>query len=281
MDLLVSTTESRFVEKQSELIIDFLVANEQMVKDLQKAKLLSPDPSSSTCLRSLLLEKEHVVQQGLQDIIKLVPIDLAIDPHALEHDNKITGKSLDLLKYVDALFEGPQLLQMILPKESLRMSYLHTIVIFNKTMFSSFRGYTVKEVGMPCVAFDYLESLQKFECLFFLKKSILLFIKAVREECTLHTWDPVYFKSEEVKACIVTRDGLCPGSNTVIKKIVCGLNNMCDVNNILGLRLRYRLQMKNMKNFSATYLVISAPATATRHGYAVSSLMDTAYWSSE
>ncbi|GKD41749.1 hypothetical protein Tco_1261956 [Tanacetum coccineum] len=34
-----------------------------MMKDLQKAKLLSPDPSSSTCLRSLLLEKEHVVQQ--------------------------------------------------------------------------------------------------------------------------------------------------------------------------------------------------------------------------
>ncbi|GJT67117.1 retrovirus-related pol polyprotein from transposon TNT 1-94 [Tanacetum coccineum] len=45
----------------------------------------------------------------------------------------------------------------------------------------------------------------------------------------------VYFKSEEVKACIVTCGGLCPGINTVIREIVCGLNNMYGVNNILGI----------------------------------------------
>nr|GEW05889.1 glutathione S-transferase L3-like isoform X2 [Tanacetum cinerariifolium] len=55
--------------------------------------------------------------------MKLVPIDLANRPvwykekvypknkvPALEHDNKITGESLDLMRYVDAHFEGPALL---------------------------------------------------------------------------------------------------------------------------------------------------------------------------
>ncbi|ESQ31776.1 hypothetical protein EUTSA_v10003971mg [Eutrema salsugineum] len=50
----------------------------------------------------------------------------------------------------------------------------------------------------------------------------------------------VYFKSDEVKACIVTCGGLCPGINTVIREIVCGLNNMYGVNNILGIQGGYR-----------------------------------------
>ncbi|GKC61794.1 phosphofructokinase 4, partial [Tanacetum coccineum] len=50
----------------------------------------------------------------------------------------------------------------------------------------------------------------------------------------------LYFKSEEVKACIVTCGGLCPGINTVIREIVCGLNNMYGVNNILGIEGGYR-----------------------------------------
>ncbi|GJV21085.1 ATP-dependent 6-phosphofructokinase 4, chloroplastic-like protein [Tanacetum coccineum] len=47
----------------------------------------------------------------------------------------------------------------------------------------------------------------------------------------------VHFKLEEVKACIVTCGCLCPGSNTMIKEIVCGLNNMYGVNNILGIEV--------------------------------------------
>ncbi|XP_020882381.1 ATP-dependent 6-phosphofructokinase 4, chloroplastic isoform X1 [Arabidopsis lyrata subsp. lyrata] len=50
----------------------------------------------------------------------------------------------------------------------------------------------------------------------------------------------VYFRSDEVKACIVTCGGLCPGINTVIREIVCGLNNMYGVNNILGIQGGYR-----------------------------------------
>ncbi|XP_047341052.1 ATP-dependent 6-phosphofructokinase 4, chloroplastic-like [Impatiens glandulifera] len=50
----------------------------------------------------------------------------------------------------------------------------------------------------------------------------------------------VYFKSEEVRACIVTCGGLCPGINTVIREIVCGLYNMYGVDDILGIEGGYR-----------------------------------------
>nr|GMD38263.1 glutathione S-transferase L3-like isoform X1 [Ipomoea batatas] len=61
--------------------------------------------------------------KGLQDKIKFVPIDLQNRPAwykekvypenkvpALEHNNKIIGESLDLVKYIDSNFEGPSLL---------------------------------------------------------------------------------------------------------------------------------------------------------------------------
>ncbi|KAI4351250.1 hypothetical protein L6164_005626 [Bauhinia variegata] len=52
--------------------------------------------------------------------------------------------------------------------------------------------------------------------------------------------EKVYFKSEEVRACIVTCGGLCPGINTVIREIVCGLNYMYGVEDILGIVGGYR-----------------------------------------
>ncbi|KAL1294914.1 hypothetical protein HN51_055760 [Arachis hypogaea] len=52
--------------------------------------------------------------------------------------------------------------------------------------------------------------------------------------------EKVYFKPEEVRACIVTCGGLCPGINTVIREIVCGLNNMYGVEDILGIEEGYR-----------------------------------------
>ncbi|GFQ01037.1 ATP-dependent 6-phosphofructokinase 4 chloroplastic [Phtheirospermum japonicum] len=52
--------------------------------------------------------------------------------------------------------------------------------------------------------------------------------------------EKVYFKSEEVRACIVTCGGLCPGINTVIREIVCGLNNMYGVDEVLGIQGGYR-----------------------------------------
>ncbi|KAL8257373.1 hypothetical protein R6Q59_029414 [Mikania micrantha] len=52
--------------------------------------------------------------------------------------------------------------------------------------------------------------------------------------------EKVFFKSEEVRACIVTCGGLCPGINTVIREIVCGLNYMYGVNTIHGIEGGYR-----------------------------------------
>ncbi|XP_059657123.1 ATP-dependent 6-phosphofructokinase 6-like isoform X2 [Cornus florida] len=50
----------------------------------------------------------------------------------------------------------------------------------------------------------------------------------------------VYFESDEVHACIVTCGGLCPGLNTVIREIVCGLYHMYGVNKVLGIDGGYR-----------------------------------------
>nr|GEY21091.1 lung seven transmembrane receptor family protein [Tanacetum cinerariifolium] len=50
-----------------------------------------------------------------------------------------------------------------------------------------------------------------------------LFRKVVREECTLDAHDPVKGGNESLY-CDMRR--LCPGSNTVIKEILYGLNNM-------------------------------------------------------
>uniref|UniRef100_K3ZDH8 ATP-dependent 6-phosphofructokinase n=3 Tax=Setaria TaxID=4554 RepID=K3ZDH8_SETIT len=50
----------------------------------------------------------------------------------------------------------------------------------------------------------------------------------------------VYFGPDEVKACIVTCGGLCPGLNTVIRELVCGLSHMYNVNNIYGIQNGYK-----------------------------------------
>lgn len=49
----------------------------------------------------------------------------------------------------------------------------------------------------------------------------------------------MYFESDEVNACIVTCGGLCPGLNTVIREIVCGLYDMYGVRRILGIEVCY------------------------------------------
>lgn len=47
----------------------------------------------------------------------------------------------------------------------------------------------------------------------------------------------MYFEPEEVYACIVTCGGLCPGLNTVIREIVCGLYHMYGVHKVLGIEV--------------------------------------------
>lgn len=51
----------------------------------------------------------------------------------------------------------------------------------------------------------------------------------------LFAWLQIYFKCEDVRACIVTCGGLCPGINTVIREIVCGLWTQYGVRDIYGI----------------------------------------------
>ncbi|XP_028794814.1 ATP-dependent 6-phosphofructokinase 6-like [Neltuma alba] len=50
----------------------------------------------------------------------------------------------------------------------------------------------------------------------------------------------VCFQSEETYACVVTCGGLCPGLNTVIREIVCGLYDMYGVHKVVGIEGGYR-----------------------------------------
>ncbi|XP_074280895.1 ATP-dependent 6-phosphofructokinase 6-like [Silene latifolia] len=50
----------------------------------------------------------------------------------------------------------------------------------------------------------------------------------------------VYFEPDEVTACIVTCGGLCPGLNTVIRELVCGLDYMYGVKRIIGIDGGYK-----------------------------------------
>ncbi|KAG5550028.1 hypothetical protein RHGRI_015108 [Rhododendron griersonianum] len=112
--------------------------------------------------------------KGLQDEIKLVPIDLKNRPAwykekvypenkvpSLEHNNKIIGESLVLLKYLDDNFEGPKLL----PNDPLKQQFAEELLAYtdtlNKIVYTSFKGDAANEAGS---AFDYLETaLHKFE----------------------------------------------------------------------------------------------------------------------
>ncbi|TYK25087.1 glutathione S-transferase L3-like [Cucumis melo var. makuwa] len=112
--------------------------------------------------------------KGLQDRIKLVPLNLFNRPDwykekvyspnkvpSLEHNGKVIGESLDLIKYVDSNFEGPSLL----PNDPAKREYAEELLsysdTFNGAIISSFKGDTAKEAGAQ---FDYLENaLQKFD----------------------------------------------------------------------------------------------------------------------
>ncbi|KAL0308547.1 UNVERIFIED_CONTAM: ATP-dependent 6-phosphofructokinase [Sesamum radiatum] len=50
----------------------------------------------------------------------------------------------------------------------------------------------------------------------------------------------VYYESDDVRACIVTCGGLCPGLNTVVREIVCGLHHMYGVKSVVGIDGGYR-----------------------------------------
>lgn len=118
--------------------------------------------------------------KGLQDEIKLVPIDLQNRPAwykekvyhenkvpSLEHNGKVIGESLDLIKYVDVNFNGPTLL----PEDPDKQKFAEELLTYSDTLlrnvYTSFKsGDPIKQAGAE---FDYLEAaLQKFSGPFFL-----------------------------------------------------------------------------------------------------------------
>lgn len=117
--------------------------------------------------------------KGLQDTIKLVPLNLQNRPSwygekvyppnkvpSLEHNGKIIGESLDLTKYLESNFEGPSLLPDDPAKREFAEELFAYTDTFNMTVFKSFKGDVVKEAGP---VFDYLEkALHKFDGPFFL-----------------------------------------------------------------------------------------------------------------
>uniref|UniRef100_A0A0D9WDM4 ATP-dependent 6-phosphofructokinase n=1 Tax=Leersia perrieri TaxID=77586 RepID=A0A0D9WDM4_9ORYZ len=50
----------------------------------------------------------------------------------------------------------------------------------------------------------------------------------------------VYYAADEVSAAIVTCGGLCPGLNTVVRELVCGLHDMYGVKSVAGIEGGYR-----------------------------------------
>ncbi|KAI4300206.1 hypothetical protein L6164_033607 [Bauhinia variegata] len=113
--------------------------------------------------------------KGLQDKIKLVALDLENRPAwykekvyavnkvpSLEHNGKVLGESLDLIKYIDANFEGPSLF----PSEPAKLEFGEQLIshvdTFIKEVYSSLKGPEPVQKTSP--AFDYLENvLGKFD----------------------------------------------------------------------------------------------------------------------
>ncbi|XP_039027995.1 glutathione S-transferase L3-like isoform X2 [Hibiscus syriacus] len=112
-------------------------------------------------------------ETGLQDKIKLVPIELKNRPAwykervyppnkvpALEHNNEVKGESLDLIKYIDTHFEGPSLFPDDPAKRQFADELFSYIDTFYKTVTSSFKG----EGTDDGIAFDDIEiALSEFE----------------------------------------------------------------------------------------------------------------------
>nr|CAD1841974.1 unnamed protein product [Ananas comosus var. bracteatus] len=107
--------------------------------------------------------------KGLQEKIKLVPLILEDRPvwykekvhpankvPALEHKNEVRGESLDLVKYIDANFEGPALLPDEPAKRQLAEELLTYSDAFNHVMYSALPQKGDVDASVDA-AFDKLE----------------------------------------------------------------------------------------------------------------------------
>ncbi|KAI7752695.1 hypothetical protein M8C21_029228 [Ambrosia artemisiifolia] len=116
----------------------------------------------------------RVLDMGLQEKIKLVPIDLKNRPDwykekvypankvpALEHNNEVKGESLDLIKYINTNFEGPSLY----PEDTIKQEFGEELISYTDTFYKSVTT-SLKGDGFDdaATAFDYIEkALSKFD----------------------------------------------------------------------------------------------------------------------
>ncbi|PIN16717.1 Glutathione S-transferase [Handroanthus impetiginosus] len=112
--------------------------------------------------------------KGLQDAIKLVPIDLKNRPPwykekvysenkvpSLEHNNEVKGESLDLIRYVDTTFEGPSLFPDDPDKKEFGEELLSFTGSFYNAVITSIKGNKTTEAD---AAFEEIEkALSKFD----------------------------------------------------------------------------------------------------------------------
>ncbi|XP_039163453.1 protein IN2-1 homolog B-like isoform X1 [Eucalyptus grandis] len=107
--------------------------------------------------------------KGLQDKIKLVPLILEDRPAwykekvysvnkvpALEHNGKIIGESLDLIKYVDSNFEGPSLFPDDPEKKKFVEELWSYVDEFIKIVYTSFKGEGPKNVVLLSIIWRVL-----------------------------------------------------------------------------------------------------------------------------
>ncbi|CAN7095049.1 unnamed protein product [Brassica rapa subsp. narinosa] len=112
--------------------------------------------------------------KNLRDKIELVPIDLKNRPAwykekvypankvpALEHNNRVIGESLDLIKYIDTNFEGPSLAPNSVEKEAFADELISYTDSFSKAVRATLSG---EDSDAADGAFDYIEkALSKFK----------------------------------------------------------------------------------------------------------------------
>ncbi|CAL4913894.1 unnamed protein product [Urochloa decumbens] len=113
--------------------------------------------------------------KGLEEEIKLVPLNLADKPAwynkvypnnqvpSLEHNKKIIGESLDVIRYIDSNFDGPKLIANDPEKQSFAEELLGYSDAFNRAMLDGLRskGPVIAEA---VAALDKIDSsLSKFD----------------------------------------------------------------------------------------------------------------------
>ncbi|KAK7260666.1 hypothetical protein RIF29_26910 [Crotalaria pallida] len=81
---------------------------------------------------------------------------------SLEHNGKVLGESLDLLRYVDANFEGPSLVPSDPAKKDFGEQLISHVDTFTREVYTSLKeGDPIQKASL---AFDYLENaLGKFD----------------------------------------------------------------------------------------------------------------------